>query len=401
MSGGGTDANDGAPAEAPDRPAAALREVVLVFLRLGATAFGGPAAHIALMEDELVRRRRWVSHQRFLDLLGGTNLIPGPNSTEMAMHLGHERAGWAGLVLGGAAFILPAFLFVLLLAALYARYGTLPRAEVALYGIKPVIIAIIAQAVWTLGRSAIKTPALALLTAAATAAAALGTHELIVIFGAGLAALAPALARRRPPPAAALLPFAAVPAAAGSAALAGGAAATGVGLLPLFLVFLKIGSVLFGSGYVLVAFLRADLVHRLGWLSEGQLLDAVAVGQMTPGPVSTTATFIGYLLGGVPAAAVATVGIFLPAFVFVAASAPLLARMRRSVAAGAFLDGVNVGALAAMALVSWQLGRAAVVDPLTALIAAVSLLLLLLRRTNSLWLILGGAAATLLRHAVG
>jgi chromate transporter len=391
---------DETPAEAPPSRGAALREVGLVFLRLGATAFGGPAAHIALMEDELVSRRRWVTRQRFLDLLGGTNLIPGPNSTEMAMHLGRERAGWPGLVLGGAAFILPAFLLVLVLAALYRRYGALPRAEVALYGIKPVIIAVIAQAVWVLGRSAIKNRGLALLAIADTSAAALGVHELLVIFGAGVLALAPALARRRPPSPAALWPLASPGALAAAGALAPVAAAPAVGLFPLFLVFLKIGAVLFGSGYVLVAFLRADLVQRLGWLSEAQLLDAVAVGQATPGPVSTTATFIGYLLGGLPAAAAATAGIFLPAFVFVAASAPLLARMRGSATAGAFLDGVNVGSLAAIALVSWQLGRAAIVDPLTAIIAGLSLVLLLWRRVSSLWLILAGGAASLLRHAL-
>jgi chromate transporter len=383
--------------EEPAAPSAraALREVALVFLKLGATAFGGPAAHIALMEDELVGRRRWVSRQRFLDLLGGTNLIPGPNSTEMAMHLGRERAGWMGLIVGGAAFILPAFVIVLLLAILYRRYGALPRAEVALYGIKPVIIAVIAQAVWTLGRTALKSRGLAALAVTATACAALGVHELAVIFGAGLLAAAPAIARGRHPPGASVLPLIVAP-----LGLASGSTATTVGLLPLFLVFLKIGSVLFGSGYVLVAFLRADLVQRLGWLQESQLLDAVAVGQMTPGPVSTTATFIGYLLGGFPAAALATLGIFLPAFAFVAASAPLLARMRQSALAAAFLDGVNVGSLAAIALVSWQLGRAAIVDPLTAVLAVVALVLLIWRRVNSAWLVLGGAAAGLLGHAL-
>jgi len=387
---------------------AALREVALVFLKLGATAFGGPAAHIALMEDELVTRRGWVSRQRFLDLLGGTNLIPGPNSTELAMHLGRERAGWVGLLIAGAAFILPAFLLVLLLAVLYSRYGNLPRAEIALYGIKPVIIAVIAQAVWTLGRSAVKNAGLGALAALATAAAALGVHELAVIFGAGVAAVIPTIARRRPPPITTVLPLLATPtpdapgttAAPWLAAAAGTGSIAAAGLAPLFLVFLKIGAVMFGSGYVLVAFLRADLVQRLGWLRESQLLDAVAVGQMTPGPVSTTATFIGYLLRGAPGAVVATAGIFLPAFLFVAASAPLLERMRRSSVAAAFLDGVNVGSLAAMALVSWQLGRAAIVDPLTAAIAVLSLLLLLTRRINSAWLVLAGAGTSLIRHAL-
>ena len=366
----------------------ALREVAWVFTKLGLVGFGGPAAHIALMEDELVRKRRWLSRERFLDLLGATNLIPGPNSTELAIHLGRERAGWPGLLLAGACFILPSFLLVLALAWAYQRYGQLPRAEVALAGIKPVIIAVVAQAVWALGRSALKSRLLAAIAALATAAAALGAHELLVIFGSGLVAMAPALARpgSRPPPTA----LAALPVPFALAASAAGSAPAGLGLGSLFLIFLKIGSVLFGSGYVLLAFLRADFVERTGWLRESQLLDAVAVGQMTPGPVSTTATFIGYLLAGPPGAVLATVGIFLPAFVFVAASAPLIPRMRRSPVAGALLDGVNVGSLAAMAIVCWELGRSAIVDPLTAAIAALAAVLLLWRKANAVWLVIGG-----------
>ncbi len=375
----------------------ALGEVALTFLKLGLLGFGGPAAHVALMEDELVGKRGWLSRDRFLDLLGATNLIPGPNSTELAIHLGRERAGWRGLILGGVCFILPSFVLVLALAWAYQRYGRLPRAEAALYGIKPVIIAVVAQAVGTLGRTALRTRWLAALALAATGAAALGVHELLVIFGAGLVAAAPALARRRgtPGPAASLI---ALPLPLALAA--GGAAPPGFDLGALFLIFLKIGSVLFGSGYVLLAFLRADFVERTGWLSEAQLIDAVAVGQMTPGPVSTSATFIGYLLGGGAGASLATVAIFLPAFVFVAASAPLIPRLRRSPTASALLDGVNVGSLAAMAVVSWELGRAAIVDPLTAVLAAAALALLLWRRTSSAYLVLGGAATSLLVHAL-
>jgi chromate transporter len=361
--------------------APALREVAWVFTKLGLVGFGGPAAHIALMEGELVGRRRWLSRERFLDLLGATNLIPGPNSTEMAIHLGRERAGWAG---------------VLALAWTYQRYGRLPPVEIALRGIKPVIIAVVAQAVWALGRTALKTRLLAAVALLALLAAALGVHELLVIFGAGLAAAAPALARRRtgpaPPAALAVLPL--------PFALAASPAPAGFGLPAMFFIFLKIGSVLFGSGYVLLAFLRADFVERTGWLQETQLLDAVAVGQMTPGPVSTAATFIGYLLGGLPGATLATIGIFLPAFVFVAASAPLVSRMRASPVAGALLDGVTVGSLAAMALVAWELGRSAIVDPLTAVIAAAAGLLLW-RKVNAVWLLLGGAAASSIARALG
>jgi chromate transporter len=257
-----------------------------VFLRLGLTAFGGPAAHIALMEDEFVRRRKWVTSEELLDLIGAANLIPGPNSTEVAIHIGHRVAGWPGLIVAGACFILPAAIIVALLAWAYVAFGTLPAAVGLLYGVKPVVIAVVAQALLKLGGTAIKSWQLALLGIVAVVLVALGVDELIVLFGAGLLA-ATVRGRKRPDtPALVVLGAPALP------------AAVGYGLWPLFLVFLKIGSVLFGSGYVLLAFLRTDLVERLHWLTEEQLLDAVAVGQVTPGPVFTTATFIGYLLEG-------------------------------------------------------------------------------------------------------
>jgi chromate transporter len=359
-----------------------LGEVALLFLRLGTTAFGGPAAHVAMMEDEVVRRRRWVSREEFLDLLGATNLIPGPNSTELAIHLGLRRAGPPGLVVAGAAFIVPAALVTLALAWAYVRFGTLPAVEGLLYGVKPVVVAVVVQALFGLARHAVRTAALGALGLAGTVAVGLGTNEIAVLLGAGLAAVLAARPRSGPVAAAAL----------GAAAAP---SAVAFGLAPLFLFFLKVGAVLFGSGYVLLAFLRADLVERWRWLSETQLLDAIAVGQMTPGPVFTTATFVGYVLGGLPGAAVATTGIFLPAFVFVAASGPLVPRLRRSPTAGAFLDGVNVGALALMAVVTWQLGRAAVVDPATAVLAIASAVLLIGRRVNSAWLVLGGGLAGL------
>jgi len=364
-----------------------LRALALLFLRLGATAFGGPAAHIAIMEEEVVRRRRWLTRAEFIDMLGAANLIPGPNSTEMAIHIGHRRAGWPGLVVAGACFILPAAFLVAAIAWAYVRWGRLPEAAGLLAGVKPVVVAVVLQALVGFGRSAIRTVPLGIVAAAAALAAALGGDELAVLLGAGIAMGAVRLAARRKGTAAALLP----PAALGALLPAAGAAAAGYTAAGLFLVFLKIGSVLYGSGYVLLAFLRSELVHRLGWLTEAQLLDAVAVGQVTPGPVFTTATFVGWVLGGATGATVATLGIFLPAFVFVAISGPLVPRIRASPVAGAFLDGVNVASLALMAVVTVELARAAVTGWATAALAAVSAVLLLRYRVSSTWLILGGA----------
>jgi len=372
-----------------------LREVVSVFLRLGVVAFGGPAAHIAMMREELVRRRRWVSDAQFIDLLGLTNLIPGPNSTEMAIHLGYLRAGAWGLVLGGVCFIVPAMLIVMALAWAYVRWGGLPVATGVLYGVKPVIIAIVLQAMWGLARTAVRGPLLAGAFVVAAALALAGVHELLVLFGAGGVAALVVPRRRAVAGAVAALAW-----ATPARVMAAAAAAGGVTLGTMTLVFLKIGAVLYGSGYVLLAFLRADFVERLGWLTDRQLLDAVAVGQVTPGPVFTTATFIGFLLAGWTGAVLATVAIFLPSFVFVAASRPLLPRLRGSPRAAAFLDGVNVAALGLMAAVTWQLGRAAVVDPLTAALALAAAVLLVRTRVNSVWLLAGGGALGLAWRAL-
>lgn len=382
-----------------------LAELARLFLKLGTIAFGGPAAHVAMMEDEVVRRRRWLSREEFLDYVGATNLIPGPNSTELAIHIGHARAGWPGLLVAGVCFILPAALLVGAIAWAYVRFGTLPAIGGVLYGVKPVVIAVVVQALWGLGRTALKTRGLAALGLAVVIAAATGGHELVILACAGAAAAIwrAIVTRRTSGQPTAVVALVGPSIASGTAgregsaavvltAVAGsGMAAAPFGLWPLFGVFLKIGAVLFGSGYVLLAFLRADLVERLGWLTERQLLDAVAVGQVTPGPVFTTATFVGYVLGGPAGAAVATVGIFLPAFVFVALSGLLIPRLRSSATAGAVLDGVNVASLALMAVVTWQLGRAALVDPLAVALAAVSALLLLRNRIDSAWLVLGGA----------
>lgn len=350
-----------------------------------------------MMEDEVVRRRRWLTHDEFLDLLGATNLIPGPNSTEMAIHIGHRQAGWPGLFVAGTSFILPAVFIVAAFAWAYVRYGSLPQVAGVLYGVKPVIIAVVLQALWSLGRTAIKTKFLALVAFGAVVLTFFGVHELLVLFGAGVVVgLARMLARQIRNGRNLLLPISVSPGVLFLQASA--AVATPFGLWPLFLFFVKVGAVLYGSGYVLLAFIRADLVERWHWLTQTQLLDAIAVGQVTPGPVFTTATFIGYVLGGTVGALVATLGIFLPAFFFVAVSGPLVPRIRRSPAAGAFLDGVNAAALALMAAVTYELGRAALVDLKTIILAVISAIILFRFRVNSAWLVLGGAVVGLLLY---
>jgi chromate transporter len=375
-----------------------LREVAGLFLKLGITAFGGPAAHIAMMHAETVQRRKWLSDQEFLDLIGATNLIPGPNSTEMAIHIGFLRAGWPGLLLAGTCFILPAMLIVTALAWAYVQYGTLPQAAGLLYGIKPVVMAVIFQALWNLGRKAVKGPLTAGVGLAVVAGYFFGGNEIVLLFAGGAVVMLVSnwqrLRRLGRGTLLALLPPLGTLSVSGLASAA--LAAVPFSLPVLFLTFLKIGAVLYGSGYVLLAFLRADFVIRLGWLSDPQLLDAVAVGQVTPGPVFTTATFIGYLLGGLPGAMIATLGIFLPSFVFVALSNPLLPRMRRSAWIGALLDGVNVASLGLMAAVSVQLGRASLVDPLTVALGLLCLILLVRFKVNSTWLVAGGAVVGLL-----
>jgi chromate transporter len=380
-----------------------LRELAIVFLRLGATAFGGPAAHVAMMEEEVVHKRRWLSRDEFLDLLGATNLIPGPNSTEMAVHIGRRRAGWPGILVAGSCFILPSTAIVLAISWAYARFRTLPQTGAVLYGIEPVIIAIVIHALCRLARSAVKSRLLAVVGVVSVVAGLLGVHELMLLFSAGVVVALVSRSRtsggglRSPRAMLCAVPLSGIaPQVLASAA----SAAASWSLGTLFLTFLKIGAVLYGSGYVLFAFLRADFVGRLHWITEAQLLDAVAVGQMTPGPVFTTATFIGYLLGGVKGAAVATAGIFLPAFAFVAASGPLVPRLRRSRTAGAFLDGVIVASLALLVAVTWQLGRAAIVDPFSLVLLFASAALLFGRRVNSAWLILGGAGTGLVARAL-
>ncbi len=364
-----------------------LAELAFVFLKLGTIAFGGPAAHIAMMQDEFVRKRQWITQADFLDRLGAANLIPGPSSTEVAIFIGHAKRGWAGLVVAGCCFIIPAAVMVTLIAEVYVRYGSLPQVAGILYAIKAAVIGVIVQALWSLGRTATKTKLLAFIGVVAIVLSAIGVAPLIVIAIAGAASGA-AFWVKKPGVAPSAVGF------SGKLALFAGMAAVAaapVSLLRLFLSFLKIGSVVFGSGYVLLAFLRAEFVNHLGWLTEKQLIDAVAVGQFTPGPVFTTATFIGYLVAGIPGAVVATVGVFVPGFIFVALSGRMLPKIRRSALAAAILDGVVVGSLALMAVVAWQLGRAAIVDWITLAILVVSTGLLLRFRINSAWIV-GGAA---------
>lgn len=364
-----------------------LREVSLLFLKIGAFSFGGPAAYIAIMQREFVRERQWLDDQDFLDLVGATNLIPGPNATEIAIHLGLKRAGWRGLVGAGILFMLPGVLATLALAWAYVRYGSLPEVGWVLYGIKPVVIAIILIALYDLGKKAVKGWVTAAVGIAVLGLYLMGVNEILLLF-AGAAGVVLVFATKRygwkSVAGVAALPMVKVP-----VSLAAGIA--GFTQLGLFLSFLKIGSVLYGSGYVLLAFLQSEFVTRLHWLTGQQLLDAIAVGQATPGPVFSSATFVGYLLGSWPGALLATLGIFLPSFVFVALLSRIMHWSKTSPWVRAFLDGVNVSSLGLMAGVTWQLGRAGVVDVFTIVLALVSLVLVFRFKVNSVWVILGGA----------
>lgn len=367
-----------------------LSEIALVFLKLGTIAFGGPAAHIAMMDDEIVRKRGWIDRQEFLDLLSATNFIPGPNSTEMAIHIGHARGGSRGLIAAGVCFIFPAAIIVTLIAWAYREYGSLPAAQTMLYGVKPVIIAVVFQAIWALTKSAVKSKSLAALGLLAFVANFLGANELAVIFLGGLLSFLALKGKEKSLWAAISVPQVTKPLTLTSVGVATAGIVAPVSLTKIFLFFLKVGSVLFGSGYVLLAFLRTDLVDRWHWLTEAQLLDAIAVGQFTPGPVFTTATFIGYVLAGFKGAVLATLGIFLPAFFFVALTARYVRSLRKSASAAVILDGVNVASLAVMAVTCVYLAQEAIVDPWTLAIAAASGLLLIRFKINSAWLVLTG-----------
>ena len=382
-----------------DGGVAGLARLAATFLRLGLTSFGGPAAHIALMREEFVRRRGWLDDPDYLDMIGAANLIPGPTSSEVAMHIGHRRAGWPGLVVAGLGFLLPAVVIVAILAWIYVEYGSRPEVGAILVGVGPVVVAIIAFAGTGIARAVMRTPVGVVTTIAAVALVVAGVSEIAVLLGLGVASmLAQGVFGRRHPEATGGL----VAVAATSRPWPGGLAATAtaavVAPFVVFAEFVKIGAVLFGSGYVLVALLRSELVEGLGWITETQLVDAVAVGQATPGPLFSTATFIGFLVGGPVGATAATIGIFLPAFIAVAVSIPLLQRLRESVRARAFLDGVNAASVGLLAVVAGQLATGSIRD-LVGLATAIGAFVLLVRGVGTPWLIAAGAAIGLIRLA--
>jgi chromate transporter len=357
-----------------------LRQLAALYLRLGFTAFGGPAAHVAMLEEATVRRLGWLSHAEFLDLLGACNLLPGPSSTQLAMAVARRRAGWPGLLLGGLCFILPAAALTLALAWAYVRYGSLPQAAGFLVGLKPVAVAVVLQALWKLWPSALKDVRTKAVAALALAASLAGLPPLLVLLGCGALLWAASSTPRT------TLPVGWLP-------WGGAAAPLPPSLGAVFLAFLKLGATVFGGGYVLLAFLQTDLVEHWHWLTQSQLLDAVAAGQVTPGPVFSTATFIGYILLGVPGAALATLGLFLPSFAMVGLMGTWVETLRRSPRAGAFLDGVNAAALALMAAACWGLGQAAVVNLWTGLLGLAAGMALWRWRINPVWLLILGAIA--------
>ncbi|WP_336070454.1 chromate efflux transporter [Mesoflavibacter sp. CH_XMU1404-2] len=356
-----------------------LKEVAKLFFKLGSIAFGGPAAHIAMMEDEVVKKRKWMSHQHFLDLVGATNLIPGPNSTEMTMHCGHERAGWKGLIVAGASFVFPAVVITMIFAWLYQQYGQLPKVEPFIYGIKPAVIAIILGAVYRLGKKALKNVELGILGALTLIACLLGVHEILALFACGLSGFILYFIKNSKNTlnsftSLLLLQVVITPST-----------------LKILWTFFKVGALLYGSGYVLFAFLDAELVST-GLLTRKELIDAVAVGQFTPGPVLSTATFIGWQLGGFWGAIAATIGIFLPSFIFVSILNPLISKMRRSRVTVAFLDAVNIAAVTVIVAVCVEMGKETLTDWRTILIATLSLItVFVFKKINSAFIVIGGS----------
>lgn len=380
--------------EAPHIPGTAgkLTELVRLFAKLGLIAFGGPAAHIAMLEDEVVTRRKWLSHQHFLDLVGATNLIPGPNSTEMMMHIGYERAGWKGVFAAGGAFILPAALLTGLAAWFYVRFGSLPAVEPLLLGIKPAVLVIILSALWKLGRKAMKGWRLGVLAVVVASGVLAGYGEIVCLLAGGVLGMLWLRAQGQSSSTAdRWLPLLFLDGRAAMAVSTATAAGATVSMWKLGWFFLKVGSILYGSGYVLIAFLEGGLVQDLGWITQAQLLDAVAIGQFTPGPVLSTATFIGFLVEGVPGAIVATVGIFLPAFLFVGMLNPIIPRLRTSVWLSSFLDAINASALALMAAVTIDIGRQVLISPESIIITLLAVVAVFRFRLGSVWIVAGGA----------
>jgi chromate transporter len=388
-----SDASSGFPLS-PEEDIHRLKELAQVFFKLGTIAFGGPAAHVAMIDDEVVKRRQWFDRERLLDLIGVTNLLPGPNSTELAIHIGFERAGWKGLLVAGSCFIFPAMVLVWMLAVIYDQYRALPEVGGLLYGIKPVIMAIILQALWKLGKKAIKDRPTAIVGMGVIFGYFLGVNEILLLLLAGLAVMMIVNLRSGGSASAWLVPFSGLMAQTGGSAPA--VAGTSPGWIQIFLFFLKIGSVLYGSGYVLLAFLQRDLVERYQWLTSQELLDAIAIGQFTPGPVFTTATFVGYLVGGNGGAIAATIGVFLPAFLLVGMVNPWVSYLRQSRWFGPFLSGVNAASLGLMAAVSYTLGREAIVDGFTLGLAMLGIIAVFRFKVNSAWIVLAGGLVGLM-----
>ena len=381
-----------------DRSWKSLLDVAGLFLKLGTISFGGPAAHVALMEQEIVRKRGWLDCDHFLDLLAATNLVPGPNATEMAIHIGYVRAGWPGLVAAGSAFILPAFLISLALSWIYVRFGALPEGQALFYGINPVVMAIILVATFRLGKTALKGKVQVLLGVLAFGAALLGVNEVLILLGSGVLGIflyaLPGWLKKRPSMAMVLPLIPLIYTVPKSWTWLDNQ------MVLLGLFFLKVGSLLFGSGMVLFAFIQRDVVSRYGWLTQQQLIDAIAVGQMTPGPVLSSATFIGYLVSGWPGALVATVAVFLPSFIIVSLMGPFIPRLRQSRIAQAFLKGVNAAVVALILTVSLVLFRSAIIDVWTVIILVAGLFILLRTKVDSFWLVLGGAAVGLIHFFI-
>ncbi|OGW54616.1 MAG: chromate transporter [Thermodesulfovibrio sp. RBG_19FT_COMBO_42_12] len=374
-------------------------ELIRLFLKLGTVAFGGPAAHIAMMEEEVVNRRKWITREQFLDLVGATNLIPGPNSTEMAIHVGYIRAGLLGLIVSGISFILPAVIITGIFAWVYVKFGTLPQASNFLFGIKPVVISIILVAIIRLGKTAAKNTPLTIIGIAVALASLLGMNEVIALLCGGILGIILYALKEKAHKGITgwFIPLSIQPIAflmdskSRTVAAVSAAGIAGVSLWKLGLFFLKIGSVLYGSGYVLVSFLEGGLVRDYGWLTHQQLLDAIAIGQFTPGPVLSTATFVGYIVSGIPGALISTAAIFLPSFLFVLVLNPLIPRLRKSGAMSAFLDAVNISAIGLMTSVAISLAGQTLTDLRAIAIAVVAVIAGMFLKLNNAWLIVGGA----------
>ena len=368
---------------------AKLKDVIRVFLQIGATSFGSPTAHIAMMESEIVRKRQWLTGEHFLELLAATHLVPGPNATEMALHIGYLQAGFAGLLAAGASFILPSFIATLTLAWAYARYGALPQVDAIFYALNPLVLAIVINTLWNLGKSCLKSWQTWLIFGMALTGSLLGVSELIILFGAGLLGFVLLDLFKRPPKApSALLVFFPFPLLLRLFQQNSDWLQSRV--VQLFLYFLRTGAVLFGSALVLFPLIREDIVDRFGWMTQQQLIDAIAVGQMTPGPVTSAVTFIGYMVGGVPGAFAATIGVFLPSFIIVAAMGPLMKKLADSIAAKSILEGVNAGVVALIISIAVTMAKNAVVDIWTGLLLAAGLAGLLLLKLTPYWLVLAG-----------